>query len=145
MGRGRHRVAAAAAAAIFAALSSGCVASRLPASRPFEAEPVDPVDFSPPPKRLSPLPVPRQVVAAARPRRRPTGLALKVDPPDASVFVNGQPHGPADVALGSDGTLELAPGLYRIVVERPGWQTWRGEVAVGAQPVPVEVSLPRSE
>lgn len=128
-----------------AVLGSGCVLPRLPAPRPFESieqgeafEPLEPAGmFAVEPR--PPAPAPREL------QRRPTGLKLRVDPPDAALFVNGVARGPANRALAGNGTLELAPGLYRIVVERPGRQTWRGEVAVGAQLVPIEVSLPESE
>jgi hypothetical protein len=63
-----------------------------------------------------------------------------VAPPDAQVFINGRSVGKVAELKGS-GTVRLSPGLYRVSVERVGFQTWRAEVAVRGGVEPIEVKL----
>jgi hypothetical protein len=107
------------AASLFAACAS---ARPQPESHPAEAAPaiVAPV-AEPPPPALS-------------------GIRFSVDPPDAQVFVDGRSMGQAS-ALAGAGTVKLLPGLYRVSVERAGFQTWRAEVAVRVGVEAIEVKL----
>jgi hypothetical protein len=63
---------------------------------------------------------------AASPAPQKPGVRLKIDPPDALVFVDGKAH---DLA-GGDGFVELEPGLHQVMIRREGYQTWRAEVTV---------------
>jgi hypothetical protein len=72
----------------------------------------------------------------------PSGLRIKVDPPDAEIFVDGTSLGPAN-ALASAGTIPMAPGLYQVSLKRSGYQTWRAEVSVKDSAQPIEVTLVR--
>ncbi len=77
-----------------------------------------------------------------RRRERPAvGLRLVVHPDDAALQVNDRAYGPVSTALGPRGLLALEPGVYRIVLTRPGFQTWRAEVAVDSQLEPIHVTL----
>jgi hypothetical protein len=96
-----------------------------------------------------PTPQPPQPAPEAAPIAPPTaetapqalsGIRFSVDPPDAQIFVDGRSVGRAS-ALAEGGTVRLTPGLYRVSVERAGFQTWRAEVAVRVGVEPIEVKL----
>lgn len=53
-------------------------------------------------------------------------LALDVTPADAEVEVDGAPRGKASDLK----ALELVPGPHQIVIKKPGFEIWRGEVAI---------------
>ncbi|MGI5860884.1 MAG: PEGA domain-containing protein [Myxococcales bacterium] len=64
-----------------------------------------------------------------------------VHPPDAALQVNDRAYGPVSTALGPNGCLALEPGVYRIILSRAGYQTWRAEVAVDSEVEPIHVTL----
>ena len=59
-----------------------------------------------------------------------TGLNLSIEPPDAKVFLDDAPIGSGAEIASRGGVVELKPGIYRLLVKRPGYQTVRAEVAV---------------
>lgn len=71
-----------------------------------------------------------------------TGLILFVEPPDAEIAVDGRSRGPAS-GLGAGGLLPLPPGIYQVAVSRPGYATWRAEVAIRAEAQRFNVVLER--
>src|SRR5208282_5572320 len=91
----------------------------------------------PPPEAAAPATV---APLAEPPPQALSGIRFSVDPPDAQVFVDGRSVGLAS-ALAGAGTVKLSPGLYRVSVERAGFQTWRAEVAVRVGVEPIEVKL----
>jgi hypothetical protein len=95
-----------------------------------EARPVAPE--APPAATVTPV--------AEPPPQALSGIRFSVDPPDAQVFVDGRSVGQAS-ALAGAGTVRLSPGLYRVSVEKVGFQTWRAEVAVRVGVEPIEVKL----
>lgn len=73
------------------------------------------------------------------------GLCFSVVPEDTEIFLNGAGRGRIADLKGRGAFLPLAPGIYRITLQRPGYATWRAEVAVRAVPERIVVSLrPRS-
>ena len=112
-------------------------------SRPARVEVVHPeprVEAPAAPAAVAPV----APVAPVEPPR-PTGLRLVVEPVDARLFINGADYGPAGEALGPGRHLDLVPGVYRIVLSRPGYQTWRGEIAVKQAAEPIHVTLVSEE
>ncbi len=93
----------------------------------------------PRPQAPEATPVTAAPVPEAAPSQ-PTGIRFSVEPPDAQIFVNGRSVG-AVSSLADAGTVRLSPGLYRVSVERVGFQTWRAEVAVRGGVEPIEVKL----
>jgi hypothetical protein len=90
-----------------------------------------------------PASAPPPVAAAPTAETAPeqlSGIRFSVAPPDAQVFINGRSVGKVAELKGS-GTVRLSPGLYRVSVERVGFQTWRAEVAVRGGVEPIEVKL----
>ena len=53
-------------------------------------------------------------------------LALDIEPSDAEVEVDGTPRGKASELK----ELELVAGPHQIVITKPGFEVWRGEVAI---------------
>jgi hypothetical protein len=69
-------------------------------------------------------------------------IAVRVQPADADVFVDGERwEGPADnEAL----VLQVAPGTHRIEVRRDGYRGYTAQIDVRVgQTTPINVSLPR--
>jgi hypothetical protein len=65
-------------------------------------------------------------------------VTVEVDPPDAEVDIDGAPRGAAS-SLG--GTLTLTRGTHQIVLHKPGFEIWRGEVEVQNQTEKLTVTL----
>ena len=93
-------------------------------------EPEDPRPVPAPP----PTPPPDRAAAERRPepppRRpdRPGALALRVDPIDAEIVIDGAPRSlPAEMTLL---TLQLPPGRHRVEVRREGYETYTEEVLI---------------
>lgn len=86
---------------------------------------------------------PAEPAPPPEPAPAPSGLRFFVEPPSAEVIVNGVSQGSAAAISGGGGLLRLVPDLYRIELVRPGYRTWRGEVAVGAAPETLRVTLSR--
>jgi len=74
-------------------------------------------------------------VDSDRPNRAPSregargGVLLDIEPPDASVYVDGEFHGKAAQLT----RLQLSPGRHRIEVVRPGYKTQETEVLVESE------------
>jgi hypothetical protein len=116
-------------AAGWAALLLSCTTAKV-AEAPVPPAPAAPSEPSPAPEPASAL---------------GSGLRFKVDPPDAEVFVDGQSRGRVAELPGERGILQLSPGLYQVSLKKPGYQTWRAEVAVKKDaPEPIEVTLVRT-
>ncbi len=64
-------------------------------------------------------------------------LSLDVEPTDAEVEVDGSARGKASQLEG----LELAPGPHQIVIKKPGFEIWRGEVALEKTAETIQVRL----
>ena len=76
------------------------------------------------------------------PAPRPvTGFRIEVEPPEAELTVDGQVLGPVNAVLLEAGVLKLEPGIHQVSLRLKGYQTWRGEVALGNQVEPLKVSL----
>lgn len=67
---------------------------------------------------------PEPAVAAPEPPDTRPRLTLDVEPADAEILVDDEVVGTA----GSLSSLPLDPGTHRIVVRKPGYDTWRAEV-----------------
>jgi hypothetical protein len=93
-----------------------------------------PVSTPPPRAVATPAPPP----PASPPQG--SGIRFFVDPPDAQVLVNGRDLGPV-ARLGADGSLRLTPGIYRVTLRHPGFETWRAEVAVRGTFERIQVQL----
>jgi hypothetical protein len=79
---------------------------------------------------------------ATAPSAPATGLRFRVEPTDALVIVDDEVRGTvAELSGDGEGTLPVPPGLYQVSIKRPGYQTWRGEVAVGDTPEVIDVTL----
>jgi len=81
-------------------------------------------------------------VVVAPPARTPVvtvagKLTLDIEPTDAEVEVDGSPRGKASELA----ALDLAPGLHQIVITKPGFEIWRGEVALEKQIETIQVRL----
>ncbi len=92
-----------------------------------------------PPPRLPPAPVAIGATPEAAPEPL-AGIRFSVEPRDAQLFINGRSVGTV-AGLKESGTVRLSPGLYRVSVERVGFQTWRAEVAVRGGVEPIDVRL----
>jgi hypothetical protein len=82
--------------------------------------PVTPVSV-----RLARIPAAEVELADLEVYRAREAVALKVEPPDARVLVDGQMMGPAskfDGGMGRGGWLELPPGKHRVSLVAPGYQ-----------------------
>jgi hypothetical protein len=97
-----------------------------------------------------PAPAPSATLAAAPVRPEPAaasegaGLTFAVEPADAEVLVDARSLGKvADLPRG--GAVPLQPGLYQVSLRRPGYATWRAEVAVRAGFEPIRVTLTRRQ
>lgn len=75
------------------------------------------------------------------PAKSLTGFRLEVEPTDSELTVDGQVLGPVSQVPLTEGVLELQPGVHQMSLKRKGYQTWRGEVAVGASVESLKVSL----
>lgn len=64
-------------------------------------------------------------------------LALDIEPTDAEVELDGSPRGKASEL----GALELAPGPHQIVIKKPGFEIWRGEVNLEKTTDTIQVRL----
>lgn len=80
---------------------------------------------SPPPRSTS-EPGPH-ADAHAEPPSAKVGVALDVTPADANVIIDGESHGEAGKL---PKVLELKPGLYTLVIERAGYNSYRVEFSV---------------
>jgi hypothetical protein len=87
---------------------------------------------------------PQAAGSAAVPSPAPAGSGIRfnVDPPDALVQLNGRDIGTV-AALGPNGAVRLAPGIYRVTLRRDGFEPWRAEVAVRGGYERLQVSLVR--
>jgi hypothetical protein len=94
---------------------------------------------------LAPAAPEPEPVAARPPAPAPApaiaGLRFSVEPEDAQVIVDEQVRGTVAELSASGGVLPLPPGLYRVSLKRGGYQTWRGEVAVGTNTEVLDVKL----
>jgi hypothetical protein len=70
-----------------------------------------------------------------------TGFRMEVEPPEAELTVDGQVLGPVSAVALESGVLKLDPGIHQVSLKLKGYQTWRGEVALGNQVEPLKVSL----
>lgn len=70
-----------------------------------------------------------------------TGFRIEVEPPEAELTVDGQVLGPVSAVPLEGGVLKLDPGIHQVSLKLKGYQTWRGEVALGSQVEPLKVSL----
>ncbi|HJY85685.1 MAG TPA: PEGA domain-containing protein [Candidatus Acidoferrales bacterium] len=55
------------------------------------------------------------------------GLSVTTHPPSANIFINGR-HQPGLTPL----TIELRPGVYSILVCKPGFEPYAGRVQVNS-------------
>lgn len=69
------------------------------------------------------------------------GLCLALEPADAELTIEGTAITGVAAAEIAGGFVPLPPGIYRVTLRAPGRETWRGEIAVGAGPEPIEVVL----
>jgi hypothetical protein len=69
------------------------------------------------------------------------GLRFLVTPPEAEVVVNGDRLGTAGDLARPDALVKVAPGIHRVVLRAPGYQTWRAEVAVEEAVELIQVGL----
>jgi len=85
-----------------------------------------------------------QLACVHGPQPKPvTGIRIEVDPPDAELTVDGQVLGPVTGVSLEAGVLKLEPGIHQMSLKAKGYQTWRGEVALGNDVEPLKVSLVR--
>jgi hypothetical protein len=86
---------------------------------------------------------PGPVAPAPAPAARPAaGLELVVLPREAEIEIEGVRRAPASaLARESGGVVPLPPGVYRVSIRHPGYETWRGEVAVASGVERIEVTL----
>lgn len=75
------------------------------------------------------------------PATEASGLTFAVEPADAEVLVDGRSFG--QVVNLERGAVPLQPGLYQVALRRPGYATWRAEVAVRTGLEPIRVTLAR--
>jgi hypothetical protein len=66
------------------------------------------------------------------------GLKVLADPEDSELSIDGQSYGKVSSL---SGPLSLKPGIYQVTVKRPGYATWRAEVAVGDKTEQLRVTL----
>lgn len=94
----------------------------------------------------APAAAPQAVGPAATPTAsvpaETTGLSLAVEPADAELLIDGKPCGKVSELL-RGGVVPLQPGLYQVSLKRPGFATWRAEVAVRSGVEPIRVILAR--
>jgi hypothetical protein len=64
-------------------------------------------------------------------------LVLDIEPADAEVEVDGTMRGKASDLR----AIELPPGAHQIVIRKPGFEIWRGEVALESQTETIQVRL----
>jgi hypothetical protein len=115
----------------------------LPAGAPPEPRPVAPAG---PPRPAGPPGV-APGAPAARQAPRDTenafgAIAIRVQPGDADVVIDGERwEGPAsDEAL----VVQMAPGRYRVDVQKEGYRSYSTEIDVRAgDTTPINISLPR--
>ncbi|HUB09833.1 MAG TPA: PEGA domain-containing protein [Myxococcales bacterium] len=105
---------------------AACATAQRPAAQPVSSAPPRPVATPSAPPQASPSPG--------------SGIRFFVDPPDAEVLVNGRDLGSV-ARLGADGSLRLTPGIYRVTLRHPGFETWRAEVAVRGAFERIQVQL----
>ncbi len=65
-------------------------------------------------------------------------VTVEVDPADAAVDIDGTPRGSAADLQGS---VTLSSGTHQIVIRKPGFEIWRGEVEVRDQTEKLQVKL----
>lgn len=136
----RHRSEAALASALLLS-AFGCASTRTAERAPLGPAPgVEPAPKvqAQPAATVAPAVQPAREVPQAPPKM--SALRVNVVPANAMLSINGQAQGAVD-ALGTPPVLPLEPGLYRIVLSSPGYQTWRGEVAVGETQQSIQVKL----
>lgn len=122
--------------AVCAGLAMGCAST--PTSAPPEPSEMQ-AAVAPEPAAARPAPAPS---AAPAPSTPATGLRFRVAPTDAVVIVDDEVRGTvAELSGERDGMLPVPPGLYQVSIKRAGYQTWRGEVAVGDTPEVIDVTL----
>jgi len=110
----------------FAAVASlACASAPKPAPAPAAAAAPAPVA----------APAPRAPAAAV------TGLVFAVEPPEAQISVDGQPHGTVAGLAAREGVLPLAPGISQVSLKAPGYTTWRAEVAIRSGTESIRVRL----
>ena len=116
----------------------------LPAGAPAEPRPVP---LAPPPQGQPRAPQgqpggpPPQAAAPAAASATFGGIAIRAQPADADVLIDGERwEGPAvDEAL----IVQVAPGTHRIEIRKDGYRSYTTEVDVRAgQTTPINVSLP---
>ncbi len=71
------------------------------------------------------------------------GLRFLVEPKEAEVIIDGESRGTVEGLGPNGGFIQLQPGLYQVSLKRPGFVTWRAEVAVREGPEPIQVTLVR--
>lgn len=135
---GRRRMALASTLAVLVGCATGPVISPGP-SEPSAPAPLPAASMRG--RRIpASAPAPAPVTAPAPAGALATGLELRVEPPEASVSVDGRSLGRiAD--LGAGGLLPLPPGIYQVSVSQPGYATWRAEVAVRAEVQRIDLVL----
>jgi hypothetical protein len=115
---------------------------QLPAGSAPEPRPVSPAGSRPAASRGA-APAARREPAAARAEAGAFGsLAIRVQPADAEVRIDGERwEGPAaDEAL----IVQVAPGAHRIEVRKDGYRDYTAPIDVQAnQTAPLNISLPR--
>jgi hypothetical protein len=67
----------------------------------------------------------------------PLSLTLDIEPADAAVEVDGSSRGKASELK----AIDLSPGTHQIVISKPGFEVWRGEVALETKPETIQVRL----
>ena len=93
----------------------------------------------PPQQRNYEPPPPPQPYRQAPPPERPNegetapadvNLTVQIEPPDATVYIDGSYYGTADAAGPGEIQVLLPPGTHRIEVVRPGYESYSEDVIV---------------
>src|SRR5690606_26363446 len=73
---------------------------------------------------------------------KPVAVALKTDPPDADVLIDGQP-----AKLNSQGKLELLPGKYQFKFSKADYKPVQRtkQISTAAEPLEVKLEKLKSE
>jgi hypothetical protein len=85
------------------------------------------------PKKPTPEPPPKVVVA----KQIEGSLTIEVEPNDAEVEVDGTSRGLATALK----PISLVQGAHQIVIKKPGFEIWRGEVEIKAETERIQVKL----
>jgi hypothetical protein len=95
--------------------------------------PGEPQEPQPTPRAVPPPPAPGAPPYAGAPSVDPSrtgSLALRVEPPDATILIDGEPWtGPSSQ---DRVVIPLSEGLHRVRIEKPGFQTFAVDVDVRA-------------